>query len=308
MSQMTRATGCLTVDWEDFGQLNCWYRFGSIPKPHYDIERQTNTILELFDDASVRATFFVLGMLAKDRPDLVRRIHAQGHEIAIHGSNHIPLTKLNRDAARRDISDAIHLVSDITGTPIHGFRAPIFSVTKINLYVLDLLAELGISYDSSIFPKLLPRYGISGFAPEPRYYQLPEGGTIVELPLTIVPWAGSDWPVSGGGYVRLLPKLVLGSAVRRLQSLHRPLILYTHPYEYDTKPLDIAANFPANQNFSPVKRQLLNLKWNLFRKSFLDKVRYLTGQVRFSTCKEKADEIRKSHEPVRNNTSQSLLG
>jgi polysaccharide deacetylase family protein (PEP-CTERM system associated) len=296
-----RPTGCITVDWEDFGQLYCWYNFRQIPAPRGDIDRQTSIVLDLLADAGARATFFVLGMLARHRPELVRRIHAAGHEIALHGSDHVPFTTLDRAAVTRDVGDALALVTDLIGAPVHGFRAPVFSITAANTYVLDVLAELGLGYDSSIFPIKLRRYGIAGFDPEPRHYRLPEGGTLVELPLTVVPWAGRTWPASGGGYLRLAPARLLDPALDRLATTGRPLILYTHPYEYDTEPLDVGSNFPADARYPAWKRAALNARWNLFRRSFRDKTRHLLGAMSLATCKELADD-------VRNRENASVLG
>lgn len=284
--------GCMTVDWEDFGQLYCWYEHQTIPRPLADIERQTDVVLGLLDETRVHATFFVLGMLAKHRPDLVKKIHAEGHEIAVHGTNHVHLTRMDRAQAREDIGDSIRLVSDIIGGPVYGFRAPIFSIQSKNLYVLDVLAELGLEYDSSIFPKAMPRYGIEGFDPEPRNYQLPEGGRIVELPLTVVPWCGRDWPVAGGGYIRLLPRSMLAPMLQRVRDTGRPYLLYTHPYEFDPDPIDVGSNFPAGSGFPGWKRHALNFKWNLFRGSFRDKTRQVLKSLSFSTCKEIADDIK----------------
>ena len=291
----------MTVDWEDFGQLYCWYEFGTVPAPRGDIERQTDCILELLGEAGVHATFFVLGMLAKHRPDLVKKIHAEGHEIGVHGTGHVHLTRLDRTQAKRDIGDAVELISDIIGGPVFGFRAPIFSITRNNLYVLDILAELGLEYDSSIFPKAMPRYGIDGFDPEPRNYRLPEGGRIVELPLSVVPWCGWDWPVAGGGYVRLLPQMMLDPMVEKLGQLGRLYILYTHPYEFDPEPIDVGSNFPDGSHFPAWKRLAMNFKWNLFRGTFRDKTRHLLKSLSLSTCKEIADDIK-------NNQCARLLG
>jgi peptidoglycan-N-acetylglucosamine deacetylase len=293
-TRQRKARGCMTVDWEDFGQLYCWYQFDTVPAPRDDIDRQTDIILELLDEAGVHATFFVLGMLAKHRPDLVKKIHGEGHEIAVHGTNHVHLSKLDRASVKRDIGDAVQLISDIIGGPVYGFRAPIFSITRENLYVLDLLAELGLEYDSSIFPKAMPRYGIDGFDPEPRHYRLAGGGRIVELPLTVVPWCGWDWPVAGGGYVRLLPRLLLEPMIERLGEIGRPYIIYTHPYEFDSRRLDVASNFPDGRRLPGWKRLALNFKWNLFRDTFRDKTRHLLKSLSFSTCKEIADDIKRN--------------
>ena len=287
-------TACLTVDWEDFGQLNCSYYTRTAPNPRPDIDRQTRIVLELLAETGTKATFFCLGMLARHRVDLLRRIHAEGHEVAVHGTNHVQFTRLDVDAVRRDIADSVALVSDITGARVHGFRAPVFSITRQNLHVLEVLSELGLRYDSSIFPKELVRYGIAGFDPCPRNYELPHGGHIVELPLTVMSWAGADWPVSGGGYLRLVPERLLGPISRRVHQAKRPFIVYTHPYEFDSEPLDVTSDIPHGMCFSRARRTALNVRWNLFRKSLTQKVRFLLQTLRFVTCQELADDCERS--------------
>src|SRR4029079_4689479 len=114
-----------------------------------------------------------LGMLAQYRPDLVKKIAAEGHEIGLHGQYHIDMRKLTREQAYHDLNDSKKLITDITGVPLYGYRAPYFSIDTSNLYVLEILAELGFTYDSSIFPIKLKRYGIANFSKEDTLYKLP---------------------------------------------------------------------------------------------------------------------------------------
>src|SRR5205823_8321056 len=102
--------------------------------------------------------------------------------------------------------------------PVYGYRAPYFSIDASNLYVLEILAELGLTYDSSIFPMKMRRYGIGGFNLEDQLYQLPNGREIVELPLTVAQIFGRRIPVAGGGYVRLLPRFMLNRIFARLHA------------------------------------------------------------------------------------------
>ena len=132
--------------------------------------------------------FLFWACLPKHRPDLVRKIYAAGHEIGLHGRYHINMRKLSREQAYQDINDAKKLVTDIIGAPVYGYRAPYFSIDETNLYVLEILAELGLMYDSSIFPVKLKRYGMTGFNKNDALYKLPNGKEIVELPLTVAPF------------------------------------------------------------------------------------------------------------------------
>jgi polysaccharide deacetylase family protein (PEP-CTERM system associated) len=281
-----------SVDWEDFGQLLCWYKYDEITPPLHSIYRQTETILALLNETGIKATFFVLGMLAEYRPDIVKMIYKQGHEIAIHGYSHKPLTQLSRKEIWDDIDTAIKIVSDIIGEKIHGFRAPIFSIQRDNLFILEILSELGIEYDSSIFPVKLPRYGISGFPQSDCKLVLPNGKSIIEFPLTYLKWMNVKIPISGGGYLRLLPSFLLGPIFNRLTTEERGFIIYSHPYEFDPEHIDIAENFSKDSQYPEFKRFFLNLKWNLFRGSFFKKTRFLLSNFDFLTCKERMKYVK----------------
>ena len=159
----------LSIDWEDFSQLLGRDGSGVLTPPlPVTIDRQTDIMLDMLNDAGKKATFFILGMTAQHRPDLVKKIAAEGHEIGLHGQWHINMRTLTGEQARKDLSESYKLVTDIIGAPIYGYRAPYFSVDESNLYVLEMLTELGMIYDSSIFPIKLKRYGIANFMPASR--------------------------------------------------------------------------------------------------------------------------------------------
>ena len=289
----------LSIDWEDFGQLLGRDRSGvltpSLPKT---IDRQTDIILEMLNETGKKATFFVLGMLANHRADLVKKIAAEGHEIGLHGQHHINMRTLTREQAYNDLSDAKKLITDIIGGPVYGYRAPYFSVDESNLYVLEILAELGLIYDSSIFPLKLKRYGIDNFPKEDALYRLPNGKEIVELPLTVGKFNGKDIPVAGGGYIRAFPKFFLNRMFRKLNDQQQNVMLYMHPYEFDTRRIDCSTNYPPDVNFSKAKTFLINLRWNLFRNSIRDKLKSLLNQYEFITCLKKAEYVKTTtHSP-----------
>jgi polysaccharide deacetylase family protein (PEP-CTERM system associated) len=290
----------LSIDWEDFGQLLGRDRTGIItqPKP-YTIDRQTDIILQMLNETDRKATFFILGMLAQYRPDLVKKIAAEGHEVALHGNNHLNKRKLNRQEVLKSLGDTQKLVTDIIGAPVYGFRAPYFSIDDTNLFVLEVLSELGLIYDSSIFPIKLKRYGIANFSKADALYKLPNGKEIVELPLTVAPVYGKYLPVAGGGYIRALPKFYLNRIFRKLNENGKNVMLYMHPYEFDTKRIDCSTNYPEDFVHSRIKTALINLRWNLFRQTIRGKLKSLLKQYQFTTCLNKANYVKNnSHSPA----------
>lgn len=290
----------LSIDWEDFGQLLGRDRSGELTPPLPEtIDRQTNIMLEMLNETGKKATFFILGMLAQHRPDLVKKIAAEGHEIGLHGQFHINMQQLSRQQAYTDISESQKLVTDIIGRPVYGYRAPYFSIGESNLYVLEILSELGLLYDSSIFPIKLKRYGIENFNQDDALYVLPNGKEIVELPLTVAPFIGKKIPIAGGGYIRAFPLSFLKKMFKKLDSNQRNVMLYMHPYEFDTKRIDCSTNYPESLNYSKSKTFLINLRWNLFRKSVRNKLKYLLTQYEFITCLKKAENVKNnSHSPT----------
>ena len=293
----------LSIDWEDFGQLLGLYHFKEVTSPVGGaIERQTSIMLDMLDETNNKATFFILGISAKFKPGLVKEIAARGHEIAIHGQNHTAMFTLTPEDARKDILESIDIVSGITGEKIHGYRAPFFSVNETNLYVLEILADLGISYDSSIFPKKMSRYGIEGFSDRDELYNLPNGKQIVELPLTIARYFNRTWPVSGGGYIRMMPNLLVKKVFRDFEKQKKDSMIYMHPYEFYTEFLDVTTNYPQGANYSKLKVLALNLRWNLNRNSIRGKIKNLLSQHQFITCLQKANYVKE------NGISAKLLG
>jgi polysaccharide deacetylase family protein (PEP-CTERM system associated) len=290
----------LSIDWEDFSQLLGRDGSGVLTPPlPKTIDRQTDIILDMLAETDQKATFFILGMLAEHRADLVKKIAAEGHEIGLHGYYHINMRTLTRDQAFNDLNDSKKLVTDIIGGPVYGYRAPYFSVDESNLYVLDILAELGMVYDSSIFPIKLKRYGISGFNKKDALYKLPNGKEIVELPLTVAPFRGKDIPIAGGGYMRAFPRFFLNNMFRKLDNKEENVMLYMHPYEFDDRSIDCSANYPPGGNYSSTKTYLTNLRWNLFRGTIRGKIKSLLKKYEFITCLKKAEYVKtSSHSPT----------
>lgn len=287
----------LSIDWEDFSQLLGRDHTGVLtPSIPGTIDRQTDIMLSLLNETNKKATFFILGMLAKTRPDLVKKIAAEGHEIGIHGQYHIRMNTLTYEEQRNDLHEAYKLVTDIIGAPVYGYRAPYFSVNETNLFVLEILSELGMTYDSSIFPVKLKNYGIANFPTEDALYQLPNGKQMVELPLTVMDWRNKKLPVAGGGYMRAIPAFLLRRIFRKLNNEKKNVMLYMHPYEFDDRWISCAPNYPPGQGLKGPKLFLVNLRWNLFRGTIYNKLKHLLKEYHFVTCQKKAEYVKtRSH-------------
>lgn len=220
----------ISVDVEDWPQ-STWDRSLPISPRSAD---NTRRVLELLDDAGVRATMFVLGKFAEKYPNVVREIQSRGHEVACHGYGHTEVFKQSEQAFREDVRRGKELIEQAIGQRVLGYRAPDFSIVARTLWALRVLAEEGFSYDSSIFPVRHSRYGIPQWPTEPIRVVLPGNISIYELPIATVRWLGTNWPVGGGGYHRLLPSPMIRYLARRTLAIE-PFVFYCHPYEFDAR-------------------------------------------------------------------------
>jgi polysaccharide deacetylase family protein (PEP-CTERM system associated) len=227
----------LTVDVEDWFQVSALA--GSVrredwPRMESRVVRNTERLLDLFDQARVRGTFFVLGWVAERFPDLVRTIAAAGHEIASHGYSHRLIYEQSPAEFREETRRGKAILEDQVQRPVLGYRAASYSITQASLWALDEIAEAGFTWDSSIFPVHHDRYGIAGFERWPHRLETPSGFGLVEFPLTTWRVGGIDLPIAGGGYFRLYPYALTRHGLRRVNAVDgRPFIFYLHPWEID---------------------------------------------------------------------------
>jgi polysaccharide deacetylase family protein (PEP-CTERM system associated) len=197
------------------------------------VEPNTRRLLEMLDAFGVHGTFFVLGWVAERRPGLVADIHAAGHEVAIHGYDHRPITTMDPDGFREDLRRAKGVVEDVTGEAVLGYRAPTYSVVRDTMWALDVMAEEGLRYDSSIFPIVHDRYGVPDASRHP-WVERRDGRELVEFPISTVRVFGRNLPFIGGGYLRLLPMPWVRWGTRAVTGRERrPAMLYVHPWEID---------------------------------------------------------------------------
>ena len=209
---------------------------GVFPRETWDdcelrVGDSTRRVLELLDKHHVRATFFVLGYVARKLPGLIRDIEARGHEIGVHGHDHRLLTQLTPDEFEADLVEALDAIRRCgIEQDILGFRAPSFSITDATRWALEILERHGIRYDSSIFPiGFHPDYGIPDAPLAP--YKLTDH--LMEFPLSCAELLGRRLPCSGGGYFRLLPYWYTRFCIRRCNRQGRPVVFYLHPWELD---------------------------------------------------------------------------
>ena len=185
-------------------------------------------IIDLLKNHNAHATFFVTLIVIKNYPGIVRELFENGHEIAIHGPKHIKLRDYRKEEFRVDLAEQVLLIERCTGRKPTGYRAPHFSLSKETLWVLDILKEFNLKYDSSIFPISLGEYGSSQSKSSP--YEIVPG--ITEIPITIASFGKIKMPFAGGVYFRLLP-LWMFKALIRYVSKSNTVNLYFHPHELD---------------------------------------------------------------------------
>jgi polysaccharide deacetylase family protein (PEP-CTERM system associated) len=225
----------MSVDIEEYFQVGAFER--TIRRDDWDrlasrVEYNTQAVLDLYAAAGVSATFFTLGWVAERHPALVRRIVAEGHELASHGYAHDRVHDLDPERFRADLRKTRTILEDAGGTPVVGYRAPSFSIGKANAWALQVLADEGYAYSSSVAPFGTDHYGWPGF---PRFAHRPVAGSeMIEIPVTTARFGGRTLAAGGGGFFRLLPYAFSRWAIGRVNREERqPAVFYFHPWEID---------------------------------------------------------------------------
>lgn len=254
----------LTIDVEDYYQVSA---FENIIKPtewdamEHRVANNTKKILALLTENKIKATFFIVGWVADKYPYLVKDIHAHGHAIGCHSYWHRKVYDLTPEEFRADTKRAKSALEDIIGQPVLGYRAPSYSITNNSLWAIDILKDLGFTYDSSIFPIHHDTYGIPQ---APRFaYRHPNG--LMEYPISTALFLRQKIPISGGGYFRLLPYWITKLVLAKInQTEHQPFIFYFHPWEIDPKQPRMSkaswrSRFRHYQNLEQTEQRLVRL-------------------------------------------------
>lgn len=278
---MSIRPNAMTVDVEDYFQVSAFEPH--IPRQSWDtlprrVETNTERVLALFAERRVKATFFMLGWIAERHASLVRRIVAEGHELASHGYAHVRVTLQTRTDFRRDVSTTRTLLEDIGGVAVRGYRAASYSIGADNLWALEELEQAGYAYSSSIYPIRHDLYGMPG---APRFAFHPHGcGNLLEVPITTVKLFDRVFPCGGGGYFRLLPYPFSRWAIRRVNEQDgQPCVFYFHPWEIDPQQprqngIDLKTRVRHYLNLERMERRLKALlqdfQWDRMDRIFLD--------------------------------------
>lgn len=236
----------LTIDVEDYFQVNAFSKritFSQWDDWESRVERNTHRLLDILEASRngypIRATFFILGWIAERFPNLVKAIHDRGHEVACHGYAHQLIFGQTPEEFRADVQRAKQILEDATGSPVLGYRAPTYSITRDTLWALDVLADLGFRYDSSIFPIKHDVYGLQEaprfkFHVPASYAERAASNGLIEFPMTTIRVFEHNIPVSGGGYFRLYPYALTRSLLRAVNTMDgQGFIFYIHPWEID---------------------------------------------------------------------------
>ena len=225
----------LSVDVEDWFQVGAFETV--IDRKDWDslecrVERNTDAVMALFDDAGIKGTFFTLGWVAERYPALMRRIVGAGHELASHGYGHDRVFTLSPEQFAADIERTRKLIEDISGALVSGYRAPSFSIDQRTPWAHEILAEQGYTYSSSVAPVKHDHYG---WAEAPRFAFRPVAGSdFLEVPVTTAQLGPKRLAAGGGGFFRLLPYAFSRWAIRQVnEDEQRPAIIYFHPWEID---------------------------------------------------------------------------
>jgi polysaccharide deacetylase family protein (PEP-CTERM system associated) len=268
----------LTVDVEDYFHVAALAP--NIPRDSWTsresrVVGNTHKLLAIFEQFGVRSTFFVLGWVAERYPQLVKDIAAGGHEVACHGFSHRLVYEQSPEEFHEETLRSKRILEDIVGAPVLGYRAASYSIVRESLWALDILAELGFVYDSSIFPVRHDRYGIPDAERAPHCMSTPHGKSIVEWPLATARILGIRLPVAGGGYFRLLPYWLSRwglASINRRES--RPFIFYLHPWEVDPAQPRVSATWLSRF------RHYTNLE------KCEERLRRLLSEFRFGTARD----------------------
>ena len=295
----TRAVAnALTIDVEDYFHVAAFasnIKRDSWRSHEPRVVENTQKLLAMFEQCNTRATFFVLGCVAEQFPQLVKEIASHGHEIACHGYSHKSVYEQSKDEFRKETIHARNLLEDITGVPILGYRAASYSIVRESLWALDTLVELGFKYDSSIFPVYHDRYGIPNAKRFPHLLTTPEQNSIVEWPLSTANVFGFRLPVAGGGYFRLLPYWLTRWGLASINNNERqPFVFYLHPWEVDPGQPRIAASKVSRF------RHYTNIE------KCEPRLRSLLGEFRFGTARDSLIQLDLLPDQLRHNGGPQL--
>lgn len=230
-------THILSVDVEDYFMVEAFS--ASVDRKTWDrresrVVASTHRVLDLFDQYDAKATFFFVGWVAHKFPELVREVHSRGHELACHSYWHRTIYSLTPEEFREDTIAAVRAIEDAAGVRVCGYRAPSWSITKDSIWALEILAEQGFTYDSSIYPIHHDLYGLPNAKRFPYRLACAKDSALQEFPPPTVRLFGQNLPGAGGGYLRILPLAYTRWFFGKFETdYQQSVVVYLHPWEID---------------------------------------------------------------------------
>lgn len=271
---MNKLPHILTIDVED------WFHIVDIPElENRDkwntwpsiVESKTDLILSILDDYQAKATFFVLGWIAEKYPSISKKIVSGGHEIASHSYWHRRVYLLSKEEFREDTKRSVDVLEQQTGQKVIGYRAPTFSIVPGTEWAFEILAELGIEYDASLFPM---KRGHGGYPCPERVHRIQtNSGSLTEIPMTLGRFGPVKYPFTGGGYLRAVPFWFLKKNFKEFEKNQSHAIVYLHPRDF--APNQPRVKMPVHRTFKSYTGLASTEK----------KFRFLLDEFTFSTCK-----------------------
>lgn len=200
------------------------------------IAKNSRDLLKMLRRRNVLATWFVVGWCAERHSDLLREIVDDGHEIACHSYRHIRVDRMDADSFRKDTEMAVEAIRSAAGVDPIGYRAPSWSIGVTVPWAFEVLANLGFTYDSSIFPIKHDIYGMPSGPRRPFKMNFSDGRTLWEFPASTYRFLGKNLPIAGGGFLRHFPFWYSRRIMRKLNRDDQPVNVYVHPWELDPDP------------------------------------------------------------------------
>jgi len=276
---MSKRTNVISIDVEDWYHSSLdLFKDSSVQhgaKPDGSVVDNTLQTLDLLSRTDNKATFFILGTVAEHYPDIVKEILSRGHEAATHGYSHKLVYNMRPEEFEDDLKISLEHLNKAGCNRILGYRAPYWSITRRSLWALKVLEKLGFKYDSSIFPIRRGLYGIPDA--NPYVHQIAKG--FWEFPAATIRMLNMNWPIAGGGYLRMVPYWIIASAIRKSSS--RQLgVFYFHPYELDPTDVHLKHNVKSASTFAYWLQQKVG------RRSNPDKLKRLLSEFKFTSMKE----------------------
>jgi len=236
----------LSIDVEDYYQVSALagqFKYDEWDNVSPRVTDNTMRLLDIFDNHDVKATHFVLGWVAERFPELIKEIYNRGHEVACHGYSHQLIYNQTPEIFRKETLKSKAILEDIIGKEVIGYRAASYSITRKSLWALDILAEAGFKYDSSIFPVHHDRYGIHGSPTEPHILKTPKNHALIEYPLSTYKILNQTLPIAGGGYFRLYPYWLSRFFYLQTNKQDKSFVFYLHPWEVDPQQPRVKTNW-----------------------------------------------------------------